>query len=75
MGPFEIIPAAVERRIPLLPDPWPRNLTICGGFKNRFIKTISMITRLKGSMRLSKSPMLLPNAMAALAGLNTKTIA
>ncbi len=45
MGPIEIIPATAESMIPLLLDPLPRNLTICVGFKNRFIKTIQCLYR------------------------------
>mgnify|MGYP001826256452 CR=1 FL=1 len=74
MGPIEIMPAAAESMIPLLPDPLPRNLTICVGFKNRLIKTMSMKTRPKGIMRLRNMAVLQRNAVTAPAGLITKTI-
>lgn len=75
MGPIEIIPAADESAIPRIPALLPRNLAICAGFKNRFIRTMSVKTRLKGTIRLSNIPILLLKATDALAGLNTKKIA
>jgi len=74
MGPMEIMPAAADSMIPLPPDSLPRNLMICAGFKNRFIRTMSVKTRLNGIMRLRNMPVLLLNALAAPAGLITITI-
>ena len=75
MGPIEIIPAAAESTIPLAPDPLPRNLTMCAGVRNRFIKTMSVKTRLKGTTIFNNMPILLLNATDALAGLKTKKTA
>ena len=75
IGPIDMIPAAVEKTIPLTPEPLPRYLTICPGLMNRFRSTITTKARLSGPTILSRMLPLLLRASEVLSGTIKKSTA
>jgi len=74
MGPVEIMPAAADNTMLLMPEPFPKNFATRAGFRNRFMSNMRTNIILRGMSILKKILTLLLMASKALSGIMTAII-